>query len=107
VFPEGTVNRDPERLLRGEMGAARIVLHAAVPIVPLGIRYHDLVAGEQIPERAPLSIEIGPPLSAGPTALPPQPSRIEVRRLHARIMTEISRLSGKYWPGTPPVEEDS
>jgi 1-acyl-sn-glycerol-3-phosphate acyltransferase len=106
VFPEGTVNRDPAQLLRGETGAARIVLHAGVPIVPLGIRYHDTVEGEPIPERAPLSIEIGPPVSASPRTLPPHPNRIEVHRLHARIMNEISRLSGKRWPGTPPVEED-
>lgn len=106
VFPEGTVNRDPERLLRGETGAARIVLHAGVPIVPMGIRYHDTNAGEPVPERAPLSIQIGPPVCASPRTLPPHPSRIEVRRLHARIMNEISRLSGKRWPGTPPVEED-
>src|SRR5262245_30418449 len=42
VFPEGTVNRDPRRLLYGDRGAARLALQAGVPVVPAGIRFHTV-----------------------------------------------------------------
>lgn len=38
IFPEGTVNPEPETgLLRGRKGAARIALATAAPVVPVGI----------------------------------------------------------------------
>jgi 1-acyl-sn-glycerol-3-phosphate acyltransferase len=38
IFPEGTVNPEPEAgLLRGRRGAARIALAADAPVVPVGI----------------------------------------------------------------------
>jgi 1-acyl-sn-glycerol-3-phosphate acyltransferase len=38
IFPEGTVNADPEAgLLRGRKGAARIALATGAPVVPVGI----------------------------------------------------------------------
>jgi 1-acyl-sn-glycerol-3-phosphate acyltransferase len=38
IFPEGTVNADPEPgLLRGRKGAARIALATGAPVVPVGI----------------------------------------------------------------------
>jgi 1-acyl-sn-glycerol-3-phosphate acyltransferase len=38
IFPEGTVNADPEAgLLRGRKGAARIALATEAPVVPVGI----------------------------------------------------------------------
>jgi 1-acyl-sn-glycerol-3-phosphate acyltransferase len=38
IFPEGTVNPEPEAgLLRGRKGAARIALAADAPVVPVGI----------------------------------------------------------------------
>jgi len=91
VFPEGTVNRDPARLLRGDRGAALLSLQTGVPVVPAGIRFEDR-------ERpAAMTIVIGAPL-------PPPGPRIErppladVRAWHAKVMTEIGRLSGKQWP---------
>ena len=87
IFPEGTVNRDPARLLRGRIGAARLSLEAGVPVVPGGIRD---VSGDALRPR--LELAFGPPLH------PPQRTAgADVRAWHGTIMTEIARLSGKSW----------
>ncbi len=91
IFPEGTVNRDPERLLRGRWGAARLSLEAGVPVVPGGIR--DANANGRRPR---LEISFGPPLRPQPRVAGPVASA-DLRRWHATIMTEIARLSGKSW----------
>ena len=39
IFPEGTRNHDPYRLLRGRPGIGHIVLSAGVPVVPVGIDF--------------------------------------------------------------------
>jgi 1-acyl-sn-glycerol-3-phosphate acyltransferase len=39
IFPEGTRNRDGRRLLRGRLGLGELALAAAVPVVPVAIRY--------------------------------------------------------------------
>ncbi len=95
IYPEGTVNADPERLLRGRLGAARLSLETGVPIVPAGIR----VAGGP-PGRPSLSLRFGPALR------PPLPAgsdvgRAEVRAWHAVVMSEIASLSGKAWEPLP------
>src|SRR5262245_58153426 len=56
VFPEGTVNRNPRQLLRGDRGAARLSLQTGIPIVPAGIRF------EAIEHSAAMTIVIGAPL---------------------------------------------
>ena len=95
IFPEGTVNRDPERLLRGRLGAARLSLEAGVPVVPGGIR---IVGGDA--RRPQLAVDFGPPLhpqAHGSDTV----TRADVRAWHDRIMTEIARLSGKAWEPLP------
>jgi 1-acyl-sn-glycerol-3-phosphate acyltransferase len=97
VFPEGTANRDPQRLLRGRHGAARLSLQSGVPIVPVGIRFPFEPAGAPIRDFARLSIEIGeplPPRRAPGHAAPPLDA---VRARHAEIMTALAALSGKAW----------
>jgi 1-acyl-sn-glycerol-3-phosphate acyltransferase len=95
IFPEGTVNADPERLLRGRLGAARLSLETGVPIVPAGIR----IAGGS-PGRPLLTVRFGRALQ------PPRPAladvgRAEVRAWHATVMSEIASLSGKAWEPLP------
>jgi 1-acyl-sn-glycerol-3-phosphate acyltransferase len=91
IYPEGTVNRDPERLLRGRLGAARLSLEAGIPVVPVGIR---IVGGDV---RWPLlDITFGSPLRP-PSLTAETVTRANIRSWHAMIMTEISRLSGKAW----------
>ncbi len=95
LFPEGTANRHPARLLRGFDGAARLSLETGAPILPVGIRFPRQASGERIRDRSPMEIFIGQPLH------PPQhaevASREGVRTWHAHIMREIGRLCGKSW----------
>lgn len=95
IFPEGTVNRDPRRLLTGRVGMARLSLETGVPVVPVGIRFPGSDPGRPAPEYAPMSIEIGAPMT--PPAASRPPTRREVRNWHAAVMHEIARLSGKTW----------
>lgn len=93
VFPEGKVNWDPDTLLRGRLGAARLSLETNVPIIPAGIRFAP--PGED-GKLSRMTIRIGAPIQ------PPKPvakvaSTREAYDWHGTIMTEISRLSGKAW----------
>jgi 1-acyl-sn-glycerol-3-phosphate acyltransferase len=98
VFPEGTANRDPARLLRGRHGAARLSLESGATVLPCGIRFPELAPGAAIGDFTRLSIEIGPPLPAMPIAAPRSPTLAEVRLRHAAIMRALADLSGKTWP---------
>lgn len=95
IFPEGTTNHDPRRLLRGFNGAARLSLQADVPIIPAGVRFPQHQDATRIPELAPMEIEFGEPL------VPPAERDLTasaVRAWHACVMNEVARLSGKTWP---------
>jgi 1-acyl-sn-glycerol-3-phosphate acyltransferase len=95
VFPEGTVNRDPLRLLRGRYGAARLSLQTGAPIIPVGLRFPTVTRGGAIPEGSPMSIAVGKPLM--PPAAVRAAASADLRAWHARVMMEIGRLSGKSW----------
>lgn len=92
LFPEGTVNRDRSTLLAGRHGAARLSLESGAPVVPVGLRF----PGARDKHLGPIEIHIGnllrPPRVASATA-----SVSAVRNWHARLMSEISLLSGKAW----------
>src|SRR5262245_22372084 len=45
IFPEGQINRDPDRLLRGRRGTARLSLETSAPVVPVGIRFPGVEPG--------------------------------------------------------------
>lgn len=96
LFPEGTVNRHPRRLLRGRNGAARLSIETGCPVLPIGVRYPASGASRPIDDRDIMEVHIGPllrpPLLAGRSAMP-----AEVSAWHAAIMGEIGRLSGKSW----------
>lgn len=94
IFPEGTTNRDPRRLLRGFHGAAKLSLQAGVPVIPAGVRFPQHQDATRIPELAPMEIEFGAPL------VPPTERDLTAAAVcewHARVMTEVARLSGKTW----------
>lgn len=96
IFPEGTVNRDPLRLMRGRMGAARLALETGVPVVPAGLRFPTVPKGAAVPDGSPIEIEIGPPLQP-PATRGQLVSLADVRAWHAEVMTAIAVLSGKSW----------
>lgn len=94
IFPEGTTNRDPRRLLRGFHGAAKLSLQAGVPVIPAGVSFPSHKHTAHIPELAPMEIEFGTPLT------PPAERDLtaaSVRVWHALVMSEVARLSGKTW----------
>jgi 1-acyl-sn-glycerol-3-phosphate acyltransferase len=94
IFPEGTVNPDPDKLLRGKVGTAQLSLETGVPVVPVGISFpgYRPDRGQKLP---PMEVRIGAPLkpvkSEGPS------SARRAYEWHVTIMNEIGRLSGKAW----------
>lgn len=107
IFPEGTANRDPTRLLRGRHGAARLSLVSNAPVVPCGIRFPRLRPGAPIGDFARLSIEIGAPLAPMPIATGGVPTLAEVRQRHAAIMCALATLSGRHWsPDTKEANDE-
>jgi 1-acyl-sn-glycerol-3-phosphate acyltransferase len=104
VFPEGTANRDPLRLLRGRHGAARLSLETGAPIIPVGLRFPTVPGGTAIPEGSPMSIDVGEPLIPPATAIPP--AYANLRAWHERVMLTIGRLSGKSWEFTTQEASD-
>jgi 1-acyl-sn-glycerol-3-phosphate acyltransferase len=97
IFPEGTVNRDPGRLLPGHPGAARLSLQSGRPLIPAGLRFPGHPPDQPIRDLSRFVLEIGEPLVPPPTERPGRPSPEEVRAWHDRLMRELSRLSGKAW----------
>lgn len=92
VFPEGTINRDVSRLLRGRSGAARLSLETGVPVVPAGVRF----TGTGLFRR--MTVEFGVPITVGkfsPSVL--RAPVADVRRHHSEIMRAIGLLAGKRW----------
>lgn len=89
LFPEGTVNGDPEHLLRGRLGAARLSLETGIAVVPAGLRFPDVAPGAKIPEATAMDITFGPPLEPSPDMTLP--------KWHAAIMTAIGVVSEKSW----------
>ena len=100
IFPEGTVNRSPDRLLDGRIGAARLSLETGVPIVPAGIRFPEHDGEGPIDERARLAIHIGEPVNPEVRGRSDRVPRDEAQLLHVRLMTAIAALSGKRWKDT-------
>jgi 1-acyl-sn-glycerol-3-phosphate acyltransferase len=102
IFPEGTVNRNAQRLLRGRRGAARLSLAGDVPVVPVGIRFgkQDESTGD-LDSSSAMSIRIGkampPPVHPGKPVTPRS-----VTDWNAQVMAEIGRLCGKSWTDTEP-----
>lgn len=94
VFPEGTVNRDPSRLLKGSLGAARLSLETGAKIVPAGLRFPRIPAGARVSESSAIEIHIGAPL-VPQRAGAERASHASVKAWHRQMMAEIGRLSGK------------
>ncbi len=94
IFPEATVNRHPEELLRGQSGVARLAIESQVPVVPGGIRFERAGRTGPIRDWEPFAVRFGPALQ------PPGPRNLEpdsIAGFHQQIMCAISTLSGKRW----------
>jgi 1-acyl-sn-glycerol-3-phosphate acyltransferase len=75
IFPEGTINRDPERLLPGHRGAAYLSLATGTPVIPVGIQFPG--AAGRIDDHARMEVAIGAPL-APPRGAGCRPTRAEL-----------------------------
>jgi len=62
IFPEGTRNPDPGTMLRGRVGAGRLVLRSDAPVVPVGIEFPAARRLGRVPAAGRLHIRIGEPL---------------------------------------------
>jgi 1-acyl-sn-glycerol-3-phosphate acyltransferase len=96
IFPEGQINRDSDRMLRGRHGAARLSLEVGVPVVPMGIRFTEAGPGQATRSTPAMELFIGAPI-VPERPIREQASVTDVRAWHATIMAEIARLSGKMW----------
>ncbi|MDQ7006472.1 MAG: lysophospholipid acyltransferase family protein [Acidobacteriota bacterium] len=97
IFPEGTVNRDPGRLLAGHPGAARLSLETGVKVVPAGIRFPEHPPDRPISDKARLALHVGAPLHPPTEHVGRRAPAAAVRSWHHRLMSELARLSGKTW----------
>jgi 1-acyl-sn-glycerol-3-phosphate acyltransferase len=118
IFPEGTRNPDPCRLLRGRSGIGHIALRAGVPVVPIGIDFPARLRLGRNPHLGKIVLRIGRPLhfitentvfnqiSGDPTLSEQSLKQLSLymdRRITHRVMEELAILSGKSYPFTAPV----
>lgn len=100
IFPEGTRNRDPERLLRGRAGLGELVLRSSVPVVPVGIHYPAAARLGRAPWLGRLVLRPGEPLAfreerRAAEGLGPREQLALARRIVERVMADLASLSGK------------
>ncbi len=116
IFPEGTRNRDPHRLLRGRPGLGELVLRSpappnpVVPVVPVGIHYPAAARLGRVPRLGRVVLRVGEPLDFAAerqaAAIGGSGERGEARRalgraVVARVMARLAELSGKQAPPLP------
>lgn len=104
IFPEGTRNHDPYRLLRAKSGVGHLALASGVPVVPLGIDFSASGRRSSVPLIGRMVLRVGEPLcfaamSATYNACSIAGNNEDANRLARRATTEvmlaISGLCGK------------
>jgi len=93
IFIEGTMNRHPEKLLRGHYGAARLALRTGVDVIPIGVRFPRLKPAAWIGDLSLMSIEVGDPIQPSGSA----DNRANIKNFHETVMMRLSALCGKQW----------
>lgn len=102
IFPEGTRNRDPERLRRGRRGLGELVLRSGAPVLPVGIRFPAAQRLGRPPLVGQVVLAVGTPLDFASErrrlAASPGASRAVHRELATavveRVMDELAVLAG-------------
>jgi len=98
-FPEGTFFRPPG-LLPFRLGAFKAAVEAGRPVIPIGLRgtRKILPDGTWLPKRGPITVAIGPPITAEGSEWE------ELVRLRDLARREIARLAGEeFVPGRTPA----
>ncbi len=120
IFPEGTRNPDPERLLKGRAGIGHMALQNGVSVLPVGIDYSLRQRKGRIPVIGKTLLRIGAPMhfperteqyrvarAAKAPGNPPQSAALAAGTTHD-IMFELARLCGKSYdfpsPSTDTLE---
>ena len=99
IFPEGTVNRDPDQLLKGSPAAARLAIATGVPVVPAGISFPGHPPGTDsrpIGDLSAMNVRIGAPMTPPPSN--GRSDRALARVFHQDVLNEVSALCGKSVP---------
>ncbi|UWX58692.1 1-acyl-sn-glycerol-3-phosphate acyltransferase [Chlorobaculum sp. MV4-Y] len=108
IFPEGTRNGDPFRLLRAKPGIGYIALESGAPVIPVGIEFVAASRRGRVPLIGKIILRFGAPMQferwhGAPVDAPDAgASRTFKRRLAGEIadevMSAISSLCGKSYP---------
>src|SRR5262249_49148497 len=107
IFPEGTRNPDPARLLRPRSRLGEIVLRSSAPVVPVGIRYPAAARLGRAPRWGGRVLRPGEPLAFAAERRDAREAtgraRLEIaRQAVSQVMAELQELSGKRYEIHPP-----
>jgi 1-acyl-sn-glycerol-3-phosphate acyltransferase len=105
IFPEGTTNQNPTRMLSGHSGAARLSLETGCPVIPLGIRFPKARERGWVSPWDPLHLSFGPalypPVFSNPSTPSTPVSAAQVQRWHEQIMQAVATQAEKSWSPHP------
>lgn len=116
IFPEGTRNRDPYRLLRARPGVGHIALGSGVPVLPVGIHCVSGRKRKKVHEFGKITLKIGKPIrfddlseayriadsSGALSGSKGNERKVLAQTAADRIMIRISGLCGKSFTGHLP-----
>lgn len=105
IFPEGTRNADPFRLLRAKPGIGYIALESGAPVIPVGIEFITARRRGRVPVVGKIALRFGEPMrfechrvfvaaSGGDRAH----RRRVAGEIADEVMLAISSLCGKSYP---------
>jgi len=107
IFPEGTRNGDPFRLLKAKPGIGSIALESAAPVIPVGIEFVAARRRGRVPLVGKIVLRFGEPMQFErhrATVATSEADRALRRRIAGAIadevMAAISPLCGKSYPYT-------
>ena len=101
IFPEGTRASDKNIMLKAFTGVAKYATKAKVPIIPVGIKgsYEIMSRFDKIPKlKKNISINIGSSIKFNTYYDKTKLNKKSFRLLTDKVMNEISKLSGKFYP---------
>jgi 1-acyl-sn-glycerol-3-phosphate acyltransferase len=103
IFPEGTRNDDPFRLLRAKPGIGYIAIEAGVPVIPVGIEFVSTRRRKRVPVIGRLVLRIGEPMHFDVNTFSDAGNGKNLKRQIAgtiadEVMIAISALCGKSYP---------
>lgn len=103
IFPEGTRNDDPFRLLKAKPGIGYIVIESGVPVIPVGIEFVSSRQRRRIPVIGRIVLRIGKSMHFDVESCHDAVDGKNLKRQIAgtiadEVMIAISALCGKSYP---------